>query len=95
MTIQDIFAKYKPKEEYSIYAFQSKYTQRFVACIFKKGVIRSRFGNEPYEGSLKNINEEKIEKFLSGIKPYVVERNINPEDLAKFPLTPDEAFQKE
>jgi len=94
MTIQDIFKKYKPKEEFSIYAFQSKHTQKYIACIFKKIAV-NRFAKEFCDGSIKNINEVHIEKYLNELKPYIEERKEMPSDVAKFPRTPAEAYQKE
>ncbi len=84
MTIDDIKTDYRPREEYTLYAYQSKITNNFVAVIFKKGVINVRYSKEPYEGALKVITEQSIDKYLNALKPYIVGRTKDAQSDTKL-----------
>lgn len=84
MTLEDIKVDYRPREEYILYAFQSKITENFIAVIFRKGVIQTRFSKEPYEGALKVITEKSIDKYLNELKPYMVGRTKDTQEEPKL-----------
>jgi hypothetical protein len=77
-TLPELFAQYQPKPEFSIYAFQSKLTGRFVAIVFKKYEVRSYRGikGEQYEGAILSNSKETLKEFFKMVEPYIKVREI-------------------
>ena len=94
MTLQEVFNVYKPKEGFSILPFQSRITGRFIACVYKK-VLVNKYKREYAEGAIKTVSVDTIEKYLKELEPYIEKRLNMSAEVAKFPLTPDEVYQKE
>lgn len=74
-TIEEFKANYKPLDEYTILAKKSTESGKFIACVFKKGIIQARYSREPYEASVCNIAEANMDKFLKLLGPYIKLRN--------------------
>lgn len=77
MTLDDLFKAYKPKEGFSIYAFQSIHTNRFVGLVMKKAIINNR-SKDVCNGAVKVISEEKIEDYFKQVKDFIEKRELEP-----------------
>ena len=73
-TFNEIFEKYRPKQEYSIIKGIGSETGRYIACVFKKVEVNGR-RREIAETSVANFATKDLTEYFNFLSNYIEKVN--------------------